>query len=73
MRGYEKDRPLKTLEAEQNDRHQHATRGEQKFKPPSNDESLLQWYRELYLVTQNVEIEKKSIPFANKGKNYTQP
>ena len=37
MRGSEKDRPLKTLEAEQDDRDQHATRGEQNFKPLNND------------------------------------
>jgi hypothetical protein len=28
---------------------------------------------ELDLVIQNVEIENKSIPFADKGKNCTQP
>ena len=37
VRGFEKDRPLKTLEAEQDDRDQHATRGEQKFKSLNND------------------------------------
>ena len=37
VKGSEKDRPLKTLEAKQDDRDQHDTRGEQKFKPPSND------------------------------------
>ena len=37
VRGDENDRPLQTLEAEQDDRDQHSTRGEQKFKPPSND------------------------------------
>ena len=37
VRGSKKDRPLKTLEDEQDDRDQHATRGEQKLKPLSND------------------------------------
>ena len=37
VRGSEKDRPLKTLEAKQDDRDQHDTREEQKFKPLSND------------------------------------
>ena len=37
MRWSKKDRPLKTLEDEQDDRDQHATRGEQKFKPLNND------------------------------------
>ena len=37
VRGSEKDGPLKNLEVEQDDRDQHATRGEQKFKPLSND------------------------------------
>ena len=37
VRGSEKDRPLKNLEAEQDDRDQHTTRGKQKFKPLNND------------------------------------
>ena len=37
MRGFEKDRPIKNLEAEQDDRDQHSTRGEQKFKPLNID------------------------------------
>ena len=37
VRGSEKDRPIKTLEGEQDDRDQHPTREEQKFKPLNND------------------------------------
>ena len=37
VRGYEKDRPMKTLEIEQDYRDQHDTREKQKFKPLNND------------------------------------
>ena len=37
VRGSKRDRPLKTLEDEQVDRDQHATRVEQKFKPINID------------------------------------